>query len=172
MKCNMLTISCMKWRRLIWLAFFVTFSQFAGAGETMFLALERLNGATEKIELSESVNIKLDADNFCVEHDGTALAIPLSEVKEYRFVSGNSNDIEVLPDSSIQDAVEIKVVQQVLYIKTSETSASLVVSNLDGVIILRQDIGAATWFAVDMSSWVAGVYVVMLNGSSHKIIKR
>ncbi len=167
----MLTIFIQKFRRLASLMFLVAFTQFMSRGTT-FLALERLNGAIEKIELSELVNIKFSAGNLCIEHDVTTLAIPLSEVKEYRFVLDNANNIEVVSDYATQDVVKVNVLQQMLYIKTSESSVNLLVSNLDGIIILNQDIDAGTLFTVDMSSWETGVYVVMLNGSSYKIIKQ
>lgn len=144
-------------------------------GETTCLIVERLNGMIEEVELSESVNIKFDSGNFYISLDretgSKTLSIPLSDLKEYRFISKQSNVIPITSDSSFPEYVKIKIEHHSLSITTNDKSVDLRIIDLDGIVFTNSHIDSNTTFSVDMASWKSGVYVLLLNGISHKIVK-
>ena len=144
---------------------------FSAYGESTFLQLAHLNGSVEEFEITDNFNIKIETGAFVISNDETTLSVPLSELKEYKFLTKSSGVESINPNSNNDSSSKIQFDGKTLHIITGKDSASLKVMNLEGLILVSETIVPQSTTNFDLEYLEPGIYIIMLNDAAHKIVK-
>lgn len=97
--------------------------------------------------------------------------MPLSELKEYKFLTKSSGVESINPNSNNDSSSKIQFDGKTLHIITGKDSASLKVMNLEGLILVSETIVPQSTTTFDLENLEPGIYIIMLNDAAHKIVK-
>lgn len=150
------------------LALFFTISSIANTDQTEELVIWLKNGEIIQLELSDSLKTFFSKGNIIVESESTVFQWPIDSIIKYTYI---------LPSSSVETAnansdIKISCLNDILTIVTTKPGMSVKLWAIDGVLINYWDSNNESKMSISLSGYTAGIYVLEINGFSHKIVKR
>ena len=147
---------------------FFTISSIANTAQTEELVIWLKNGEKIQLELSDSLKTFFFKGNIIVESESTVFQWPIDSIIKYTYILPSSRVVTANANSDIK----ISCLNDMLTIVTTNPGISVKLWAIDGVLINYWDSNNESKMSISLSGYTAGIYVLEINGFSHKIVKR
>lgn len=149
-------------------ALFFTISAIANSNQAEELVVWLKNGEKIQLKLSDSLKTMFSNGNIVIESESAVFQWPIESIIKYTYN---------LPSSSIErinatNDIKVSYLNNILTIETTKPGISVKLCRIDGVLINSWDLNIESKLSISLSGYPAGIYVLEINGFSHKIIKR
>ncbi len=149
-------------------ALFFSFSAIANSDQAEELVIWLKNGEKIQLKLSDTLKTTFANGNLVLESESAVFQWPMESIIKYTYN---------LPPSSIETTnatndIKISFLNDILSIETNSPKISVKLWGIDGVLIDSWDLNIESKMSISFAGYTAGIYVLEVNGFTHKIIKR
>lgn len=149
-------------------AFLFTFSTIANSDQAEELVIWLKNGEKIQLNLSDTLKTTFSNGNVVIKSESAVFQWPMESIIKYTYN---------LPPSSIETTnatndIKVSYLNDILTIETNSPKISVNLWGIDGILIDSWDLNIESKMSISFADYTPGIYVLELNGFTHKIIKR
>lgn len=147
----------------------MTMTANAAVSDPTTLIVQTKGGEKVAFVLGERPKVTFTAAELLIETEGNTVYYPLSDMARFTFEN-------VMPPTGITDITTnetvFKFTGDLLVFPSLPENSEVKIYSIDGMLVYNTRTGQTGEYSFAMSGLAAGTYVVSVNGTTYKILKR